>query len=58
MGMWSSRHGKFSKKDPNHGLLGKKIKNYLSRNWARFVHWCCKVGLCNLDKCKCKCHRK
>ena len=47
MGMWSSGVGKFVKKDPNHGWLGNKI-----------VHWLCKVGLCNLDKCKCDCHEK
>ena len=40
MGMHSSRHGKFLKKDPNHGWLWKKIRN-----------WWCNVGLCNLDKC-------
>ncbi len=43
MSTWSSGIGKFLKKDPNHGKWGKKIK-----------HWLCKVGLCNLDKCKCK----
>ena len=47
MGTWSSRHGKFLKKDPNHGWLWKKIK-----------HWLCDVGLCNLDKCACNCHCK
>ena len=35
-------------------LFGKKIKKL----WKRFVHWCCKAGLCNLNKCKCKCHCK
>ena len=24
--------------------------------WKKFKHWCCKVGLCNLDKCNCDCH--
>ena len=28
MGTWSSEIGKFVKKDPNHGWLGKKIKNW------------------------------
>lgn len=46
MSIWSSRIGKFIKKDPNYGKLGKKIK-----------HWFCKVGLCNLNKCKCDCHK-
>ena len=38
MGTWSSRIGKFKKKEPNHGWLWRKIK-----------HWFCKVGLCNLE---------
>jgi len=45
MSTWSSGIGKFLKRDPNHGKLGKKIK-----------HWFCKIGLCNIDKCKCCCH--
>tara|TARA_Y100000590_G_scaffold194674_1_gene221145 strand:+ start:220 stop:426 length:207 start_codon:yes stop_codon:yes gene_type:complete len=45
MGTWSSGLGKFLKKDPNHGWLGKKIRN-----------WLCDVGLCNLDKCSNKEH--
>ena len=24
--------------------------------WKKFKHWLCKVGICNLDKCKCDCH--
>ena len=45
--IWSSRHGKFVKKDPNHG------------NWWRAIkHWFCKVGLCNFDSCTCHCHCK
>lgn len=47
MSTWSSKIGKFQKKDPNHGWLWEKIK-----------HWFCKVGLCNLNKCKCGCHCK
>jgi len=26
--------------------------------WKQFKHWCCKVGLCNLNKCSCTCHDK
>ena len=44
---WSTGHGKFLKKDPNHGKWGKRIK-----------HWFCKVGLCNLNSCNCDCHCK
>ena len=33
MGMWSSSIGKFKKKDPDHGWLWKKIRN-----------WWCKAG--------------
>lgn len=47
MSTWSSGIGKFVKKDPDHGWLWKKI-----------LHWFCKKGLCNLDKCKCHCHDK
>ena len=47
MGMWSSRHGKFLKKDPNHGSLGKRIRN-----------WICRVGLCNIDSCSNKEYHK
>ena len=43
---WSSGIGKFKKKDPDHGKWWKKIK-----------HWACKVGLCNLDKCKSSYHK-
>lgn len=32
MSTWSSRHGKFVKKDPNHGKLGRWIKD----NWNAF----------------------
>ena len=46
MGMHSSGVGKFVKKDPNHGWLWKKIR-----------HWFCAVGMCNLEKCKCHCHK-
>ncbi len=40
MGMHSSGHGKFLKKDPDHGRWWRKIRNL----------WC-KWGLCNLDTC-------
>ena len=32
------------------------MKKTLKKIWNKFVHWCCKVGLCNLDKCACDCH--
>ena len=32
--------------------LIQKITNKLKK----ITHWCCGIGLCNLDKCKCKCH--
>jgi len=32
MGTWNSKIGKFSKKNPNHGWLWKRIK-----------HWFCRV---------------
>ena len=47
MGTWSSGIGKFVKKDPNHGIWWKKIKN-----------WWCSAGLCNLDKCESTIHNK
>jgi hypothetical protein len=28
----------------------------MKKIWNKIKHWCCKVGLCNLDKCKCDCH--
>ena len=40
MGTWSSSIGKFKKKDPSHGRLWKKIRN-----------WWCGVGLCNMNTC-------
>ena len=46
MGMWSSRHGKFLKRDPDHGKWARKIK-----------HWFCSTGLCDLDKCKSDHHK-
>ena len=55
---WSSGVGKFAKKDPNHGAWGKKIKHTMKKIWNKIKHWCCKVGLCNLDKCVCNCHDK
>jgi len=53
---WSSGVGKFAKKDPSHGAWGKKIKHTMKKIWNKIKHWCCKVGLCNLDKCNCDCH--
>ena len=58
MSTWSSGVGKFVKKDPNHGALGKKMKHTIKKIWNKIKHWCCKVGLCNLDKCSCDCHDK
>jgi len=52
MGTWSSGIGKFKKPDPDHGSLWRKIVKL----WNRLRHWFCKVGLCNMNKCKCKCH--
>ena len=40
MSTWNSSVGKFKKKDPDHGWLGKKIHD-----------WLCGIGLCNLDSC-------
>ena len=37
---WSSGIGKFKKKDPDHGWLWKKIRD-----------WACGVGLCNFESC-------
>ena len=28
----------------------------MKKIWKKIKHWLCKVGLCNLDKCKCNCH--
>lgn len=28
----------------------------MKKLWKKFKHWCCKAGLCNLDKCNCDCH--
>lgn len=30
----------------------------MKKIWKKFKHWCCKTGLCNLDKCGCDCHDK
>ena len=30
----------------------------MKKIWKKFKHWCCKAGLCNLDKCGCDCHCK
>ena len=29
----------------------------MKKLWKRFKHWFCKVGLCNLDKCKSSYHK-
>jgi hypothetical protein len=28
----------------------------LKKIYLKIRHWCCKVGLCNLDSCGCDCH--
>jgi len=28
----------------------------MKKIYLKIKHWLCKVGLCNLDKCKCDCH--
>ena len=28
----------------------------LKKIYLKIRHWCCKVGLCNLDSCGCECH--
>ena len=30
----------------------------MKKLWKKFKHWCCKVGLCNLDECVCDCHEQ
>jgi hypothetical protein len=30
----------------------------MKKLWKKIKHWCCKVGLCNLDKCVCDCHEQ
>jgi hypothetical protein len=30
----------------------------MKKIWNKIKHWCCKVGLCNLNKCGCDCHDK
>lgn len=29
----------------------------LKKIYSKIRHWCCKVGLCNLDSCGCDCHK-
>ena len=36
MSTWSSAIGKRPKVDPNHGWLGKKIKNWFSSLFSKF----------------------
>ena len=44
-------------KDPEkHGAWTRAIKAWLKKAFDKARHWCCGVGLCNMDKCKCKCH--
>ena len=46
-------------KDPEkYGVWTRAIKAWLKKTLEKARHWCCKVGLCNLAKCKCKCHKK
>ena len=46
-------------KDPEkYGAWTRAIKAWLKKVWNKARHWCCKVGLCNLNKCGCKCHKK
>ena len=46
-------------KDPEkYGAWTRAIKAWLKKTWNKIRHWCCKVGLCNMDKCCCKCHCK
>jgi len=30
----------------------------MKKIWKKFKHWCCRIGLCNLNKCNCDCHEK
>jgi len=49
MGMWSSRHGKFKKHDPDHGWLWQWLQDNWNGFWeASLYKKCCK------KKCKCK----
>ena len=48
MGTWSTGHGKFIKKDPNHGWLGRWLKD----NWNAF--WKANTKCCK----RCKCDEK
>lgn len=42
-------------KDPEkYGAWTRAIKGWLKKA----KHWCCKVGLCRMDTCKCDCHDK
>jgi len=46
-------------KDPEkYGAWTRAIKAWLKKTYEKARHWFCKVGLCNLDKCKCKCHTR
>ena len=35
-----------------------RILKVLKSVWKKIKHWCCKVGLCNLDKCQNDIHPK
>ena len=37
---WSSGHGKFIKKDPNHGIWGKKIKKFFNKFKLKLINFC------------------
>jgi len=33
------------------------MKKKLKKIYLKIKHWCCKVGLCNFDSCRCDCHK-
>jgi len=39
-------------------IVTVKARKTNKRMWQKINHWFCKIGLCNLDKCKCACHQK
>jgi|LULM01.1.fsa_nt_gb hypothetical protein len=46
-------------KDPEkYGAWTRAIKSWLKKTWKKIKHWTCKVGLCNIETCKCFCHTK
>lgn len=44
---WSSGIGKFPKKDPNHGIWGKKIKHWVKHYWRKLTGGKCCGGGCD-----------